>query len=450
MVLKTLPFLLLYLFCFSCGNEQTKKESTLNSQKIISNIKEQKFSGEVEKKLIEKVNQALKAEENNDNKKAQNYLLEYSELFEVEYSKANIPGTDIQGIKNKYKSLREMKEDFKEEETMMAHGLKGKALKLPTAAFINPFVYHPETLKQVLEVYKDFGRLYINENFTDRGKPRIEEVRSAKTPWSGHWYPYSGNDLYKDKNSPLAKFDKLVTFLVGYDSQARSFQEKMMKGLGGTSWEGLCDAWALASVLTDEPTKSLTVSGVKFSIADQKALLTFSHLKYPFKQYGIQYAGNYKTDGTHDDIKPEAFHRVLLSVLGEQKRAVIIDDMAGVEVWNKPLYRYRWKTVKDPGVKNAYLVTAYPWLIKERTRETSKLTSGKDTIAPTYYYRLYVDKSTVEDGKYLVIAGEWINQSRDSHPDNIKVPHTKGTLGSHNSEFNKNIEVFERYLLNSY
>ena len=84
----------------------------------------------------------------------------------------------------------------------------------------------------------------------------------------------------------------------------------------------------------------------------------------------MQYAGGIKTDGTYDDIKPEAFHRVITSVLGVQKRAVVIDD-TGVEVWNKPCISIG-KVQKDPYKRNAYLVTAYTWLVKERSKETNK------------------------------------------------------------------------------
>ena len=44
--------------------------------------------------------------------------------------------------------------------------------------------------------------------------------------------------------------------------------------------------------------------------------------------------------------------------------------MAGVQVWNKPLYRYRWKVKKDPNCDDAFVAKAYAWLIKERSSES--------------------------------------------------------------------------------
>ena len=455
MVFKTLTFFVLYFFCFSCGKEPTQNPNRsyrnhLDAKMIVAKLSEHKFSAKVREILEAKINEAAEAEKSGDQIRAEALLLQYNKLFETEYSKLYMGGANLESIKKRYSDLNSRRASFKPEKAFAKNkGARLNGLKIPDKALSNPFVYHPATLEQVLNVYRDFGRLYINETKNAEGKIILEQVESEKKPWAGHWYPYSRKNLYEDKkNSPLAKFDRLVNYVVGgHASKARAYQETMMRGLGGTSWEGLCDAWAFASVMSDEPTEELNINGIHFSIADQKALLTFSHLKYPFTQYGLQYAGGIKTDGTYDDIKPEAFHRVITSVLGVQKRAVVIDDMAGVEVWNKPLYKYRWKVQKDPYKRNAYLVTAYTWLVKERSKETNKLTNSRDILAPSYFYRLYVDKASVNNGKYLVVAGEWIGRSRTDHPDNIKVPHTKGSLGSHNPEFNKNLNVIERYFL---
>ena len=111
--------------------------------------------------------------------------------------------------------------------------------------------------------------------------------------------------------------------------------------------------------------------------------------------------------------------------------------MAGIEIWNKPLFRYRWKVVKDPENDYAFLVKGYPWLVKERSKETDQPTSSMDIVAPVYSYRLFVDKKTKKNNKYLVVAGEWTGDSYKDHPDTIKVVEERGDVGSHNKEFNK-------------
>ena len=186
--------------------------------------------------------------------------------------------------------------------------------------------------------------------------------------------------------------------------------------------------------------KKKVLEGIEFTIADQKALLTFSHLKANKKVFGIPYKGNAKTDGTYQDIRPEAFHQLVVTALGKEKKAIVIDDVAGVQVWNKPLYRFRWKIEKDPNFDFAFLVRAWPLLIKERNRETDEPTSKNDVLAPNYQYRLYVDKNIQKNGKYKVIAGQWVGESFRNHPDTVTYPSEGEELGSHNPEFNKHIE----------
>lgn len=452
MVFKLLLMSCIFLI-FSCGSDISYQNNFKGQESsIIAQVKNEGFSSEVEKKLINIIQLIENYKSLSDYEAVRDLQFEFNEIYETELTWSLFSGDDVSNIRKKYRALRKIKSVTKNHIDRSSGSFVLKALgpkKEGDTGMQTPGLYHPLVLKEVLKVYKDYGKLYIRETVDKNNKVKLEQVQSKKIPWSGYWYPFSNNELYKGEKSPLAKFDKVVKNNGGL-SQSRSYQEKITNGLGSTSWEGLCDAWAIAAVVASEPQKGLTVGSLTFGISDLKALLTFSHLKYPYKQYGISYRGDAETDGTYQDIKPEAFHQVVTSVLGKEKRAVVIDDMAGVQVWNKPLYRYRWKIVKDPEVKDAFLVRAYPWLVKERSSETDLLTNGKDTIAPIYDYRLYVDKENKRDGKYLVIAGEWIKNSYRDHPDNIKVPHKKGDLGSHNSEFNKNIEFFKRYLLNSY
>ncbi|MBC62631.1 MAG: hypothetical protein CMP11_09285 [Zetaproteobacteria bacterium] len=440
-------FLFVSMYLNSCGEESLlndlsdKKKYKLHNtrflyKKKISDLERKINLTEKDKEFEDKIE--LKIERNL-----------YIELLK---NQDNLSYLDESAIRKKYQTLKSIiyKTKSKKHKYLNRFEFTNNLRESKDSLYEGPnynLIYHPLVLEEVLRVFNDFGQLYINETLNDQGKYEAKSIK-VRRPWSGYWYPFNNNSLYSGVNSPLQKFDQLAQKLNKISNSAD--KEKFLhESFNPSGWEGLCDAWSLAAVTTDEPQKELRTKGINFSVADQKALATISHLKYPYTQYGISYKGNAETDGTYQDIKPEAFHKIVTSVLGEQKRAIIIDDMAGIQVWNKPLYRYRWIIKNDPDHEEAFIVTAYPWLVRERKMESNILTSSKDTIAPIYNYRLYVDKTIIKDNKYLVIAGQWIGTSYNDHPDTVKVPHKNGKLGSHNHEFDKNISIYQRYLLNS-
>lgn len=398
---------------------------------------------------IEIQTQALEnARKNHHFLTAQSIRLELNYLNELKEASQNEQEHLIEQVESKYEVLRKFFAIEQENEETRIHSSVSENSRLnPDDAYPRPFtsVYHPLVLEEVKKVYRDFGDLYIKETSNESGKIISKELR-VQRPWSGYWLPFRDRSLYEGNNSPLGKMDQIVRYL-GYDSKIAETQKKTFGIYSADGWEGLCDAWALASVMTPEPKQAKTVYGIKFSIADLKALQTFSHANYPYIQYGITYRGDADTDGTIQDLKPEAFHQIVTKVLGEQKRALVIDETAGVEIWNKPLYSYRWRITKDPDYDFAYLVKAFPLLVKQRETNSSTLTDIDDTLAPIYNYRLYVDKSVEKDGKYRVIAGQWVGRSRSYHPGNVKYPIENGEIGSHNQEFNKYLPIYKRIFL---
>jgi len=300
-------------------------------------------------------------------------------------------------------------------------------------------VYDPKELQAVQAVFKDFGDLYINATPTD------QEVK-VDMPWAGYWYPFRFDDLFGSKDAPLAKLDKVLSDL-GRDSKIAD-GEKNARDLiyGPDSWEGRCAAWATASVMSKEPKQAVTFHGQTFSISDQKALLTMAYEAYPTKSYGIRFDGDSGTDGTFQDLRPEAFHRIATVMLGERHKPFFIDSDPGVEVWSAPVYRYHWQITKDPTIANAFIVHADPWLVEHRSEVKDDLTGRSDRAAPAYDYRLYVDPAQVKDGKFKVIAGEWLKDAFKVHPDTVMIPAASGDLKSNNEAFNKNIDVVKQIL----
>ncbi len=310
---------------------------------------------------------------------------------------------------------------------------------------IAALVYHEREVNAVTSVMDDFGALYIAESPLDAmGKPAYQEVQVPQ-PWAGYWYPFRGNDLFGNDSSPLRKLDRAM-HASGSATTSAETERRHRDLFYADSWEGLCSAWAVAATVSPEPKRDLVAHGVTFSVSDQKALLTKAYERYPTKTYGVRYNGDAETDGTIQDLRPEAFHRLFLSLLGEKKLPFVIDDESGIEVWSKPVYRVRWSVSKDPEVPNAYYVKALPWMTRHRSDITTAPTTSADIAAPVYEYRLYVDPKISLDGKFKVIAGEWLGDSLDSHPDSVLIAAPGGDLKSGNEEINKGLSVIKEII----
>jgi hypothetical protein len=199
----------------------------------------------------------------------------------------------------------------------------------------------------------------------------------------------------------------------------------------------------LASASTPEPIEDHTVGGVTFSVMDQKALLIKLHERAPSTFYGIRYFGDADTDGTIQDLRPEAFHRLFTAMLGERRTPFVVDDDPSVEVWSKPVYRVRWSVKQDPEQADAYIVKAFPWMVRHRDTLAEGPTTLADRASVVYEYRLFVDKAKKKDGAFKVLAGEWINDSRDAHPDAAMVA-KPGAPSSLNPVINASMDLVKQ------
>ncbi len=437
------------LLCGSCGITEKNK---INKNSAEQSREKEPLVAQI-KKIQQEITAALKEKDfatYGEKKLTINYLNELQRL------PADAQGEERAMLVSKYEVLRQIladellsslhsfseKSPEKESATSKLTVMKIEKKDVPYDGPDFTSVYHPLVLDEVNKVFRDFGDLYVSASLDPKLEPVPQELR-VKKPWSGYWYPFGDDILYREQDAPLAKYERMLRAM-GYEAKITESERQRYAGFKPDSWEGLCDAWSLAAINAPEPSAGRTIHGEYFSIADQKALLTFAHLRYSKKMYGMSYRGDAESDGTYQDLKPEAFHKLILHFLGVEKRAFIIDDMAGVQVWNKPLYRYRWILWQDPDHDYAYLVRGYPWLVKERQKETDELTKTKDAVAPIYNYRLYVDKNFKKQGGYRVVAGQWLGESYVNHPDSATIPEVKGSIGSHNPEFNKYIEIFSK------
>lgn len=432
----------------ACGSAVKSKKDQSDSAQNFSCVKNNPDLCQVDEKIASLQKELQVSLNKQDKIRASAIQIEINFLTE---SKGVEREEDLLALQSKYDVLRLIYADelrmFKEKGFVSAEQMNAYQEGLYEGPNFTSS-YHPLVLAEVKKVFNDFGDLYVNEHKIKDGKYLHKAVISEKRPWSGYWYPVTNKSLYEGENSPLRKLDKVLK-MRGISSNIADREALRYKGYVADGWEGLCDGLAVASAMTDEPTATKIVEGIEFSIGDQKALATYTHVGWPVKQYGISYQGNAETDGTYQDLKPEGFHRIVTHVLGVEKRALVVDDTAGVQVWNKPLYRYSWVIEKDPKLSYAFLVKGYPWLMKERQEESDRLTSQRDIVAPIYTYRLYVDKSQSKNGKYKVVAGQWTERSYVDHPDTVTYPLKEGKLQTHNPEFNKYLQEYQELFLNA-
>jgi hypothetical protein len=308
--------------------------------------------------------------------------------------------------------------------------------------FLPAYVYHPLETQAVVDAMRDFGGdLYVGETPRNMDGSESFEVLEAPKPWAGYWYPMQSEELFDTATSPLSKLDALLAARGRTPGAVEA--ERALRIGGSDTWEGLCTPWAVASIMTPEPTDATQIGDRTFDTIDQKALLTKIFERYPTRFYGVRYNGDSQTDGTIQDLRPEAFHRIFTARLAAGK-AFVIDSDPGVQVWSKPVYRVRWIVRKDPEKENAFHVVAKPWLITHRIQLSADPTGNTDRTAPTYEYRLYYDPTAMIDGKYRIIAGEWLATSIDAHPDSVIVPDDSGSHRSTNAALNDNMDVVKQ------
>jgi len=282
--------------------------------------------------------------------------------------------------------------------------------------------YHPSEKAEVLKARKAFGPLVL--------KAGDNSEKALPRPWSGYWYPFRTGEMFTGIQSPLAKVDTMLRNL-GYTSHVQKADQELYASFPSDTWEGLCDAWAFAAVGVKEPTKAVQRGGVIFSVMDLKALATRLHQGTTNDQFGTLYRGTVETDGTYQDLRPEAFHQILVKSFA-QGRHLLIDDEAGIEVWSKPAFRYDTVVTKDPEMENALLVRTRLHIVSERRKESDQPTTLDDTAVKVYDYRLYYGNSG-----HTIVAGEWIDDSYRNHPDAVFVPKFDGKIATKNAELNK-------------
>ena len=271
---------------------------------------------------------------------------------------------------------------------------------------------------------------------------------TGKRPWSGWWFPKQ-EKAFTDEAKGLSILKKFDLYFSQTDKTSAFLKEKQFDegSASKANWEGLCDAWAIASISEPEPQRPLTVevtqagktSEVTFEVAELKGLLMKTYEAVgqdQFDVYGEKFLGN-KDSWIQPDLFPDQFHRLVETYIGQKKQPFVMDRDPGIEVWNVPVFRANYKMEANPAdpksvIVRMWLHTAGPLEIDEKNFVGSK------TVIFEYNYTLNGDLTP--DGKLVVNSGRWIKKWKDSeanHPDYIIAPKQKFIL---RRSYNENID----------
>jgi hypothetical protein len=283
-------------------------------------------------------------------------------------------------------------------------------------------------------VTREFGHTVI----TARELPMRSGVVAANLkPWSSWWFPKKDDFLFKNYRStlesPLAKYDlirRMKYQMMGRTApKSAADYEYNNYNPNSLSWEGLCDAWALASISKPEPKKPVSYrvgnTIITFTVGDLKALMlkTFeatddSGLKY----YGQKFSGDY-SGWIYPDMFPDQFHRFLEVQLFERKQPFVMDHDPGVEIWNVPVYKANYLIESVPNEPNSVFVRT--WLYSaESVRENEKDFLGTREAVREYNYVLKGSRNG--NGDLVIESGYWVKgpdgvDSRKNHPDYLAI-----------------------------
>lgn len=286
-------------------------------------------------------------------------------------------------------------------------------------------------------VTRQFGPNVIDMTALPYNSPMLDSGRRA---WSSWWFQKSRREFTEGgQNAILAKYDR-VFGLNGKPGSAWA-EERSMEKPNYATWEGLCDAWAMASLFYPEPKRPVTVGREKFSINDLKGLVIKSFEAVPdtdLALYGEKFLGSADA-WIFPDVFPDQFHRFVEIILGQHHKGFVMDRDPGVEVWSVPIYKANYRVEKNPAVANGVIVKM--WLFGAGTYSFDRRdSSGTDEIVYQYAYELSGDLSS--DQKQLTVTGgKWIRSgfvdSRSNHPDFLLLPKSDHLT---RTSYNRNVD----------
>jgi hypothetical protein len=168
-------------------------------------------------------------------------------------------------------------------------------------------------------------------------------------------------------------------------------QKEAQEELGeAPAWMGLCDGWAAAAMMEEEPTQPRTLYGIDFSVADLKGLLTKVWQQAYFEAW---------------EPTPKNLHEKLQEVITERGLPLLMDLAPGREVSTYPAYHYEIRKLKEEGPTATF--EAEVWFAGF---------ASPDFIGTTYFTRTFRYRLTFDD-HWNVIEGSWVDSA--AAPDGL-------------------------------
>ena len=247
------------------------------------------------------------------------------------------------------------------------------------------------------------------------------QQKAEVQPWSGSWLPARNPWLTEGIRSPLHVWDEYIQRNFRLDlPSAWSFEKKLnVDSHLALTWEGSCDAWAIASLYESEPrTPLIDPRGQVISVGIQKSILVKSWEVVEGKRiYGRPYRADRSSDW--NDLSPMALHRFIQSELFEQGRPFIIDKDPGIPVWNTPIFGVAFRLTADE--LDQSVIQVHAWL-----QGADPLFGNPDEVGTHVTWielRYLLRVKPLPDGSFWVQSSEWVRDldrgvdSIEFHPD---------------------------------
>ncbi len=220
-------------------------------------------------------------------------------------------------------------------------------------------------------------------------------------PWSGYWWPLNLGELVRGYQGHPAPIEKYDLYTAGYyPGMATADAQREWYDPVAPDWHGICHGWANASILESIDFRPAAANGVFLSVGDKKGLLAACHAE---DQIQYEFCSQ----------SPEAFHRYLLTYIGEAGQVIAADLDASEEFWSYPIYRYEIEVIQGGSYDQ---VTCSIWHADDLG--FSPDFEGTVEVEKTYQYNLEKD----EIGNYIIGGGSWQGTSVDDHPAVVWIP----------------------------